>query len=890
MFSTIPDILLGREDRLDETALVATRGIRTERMTWGGLTRRVFQVAVELEVRGVGAGDRVLLWGENGTDWVAAFYAILLRGAIVVPLDRQSAPDFVARVLAQVTPRLALVDTELRDHLPGGLSRLLLEEVEAAVAAHPVERGRLASLEEGQGADRLAQIIFTSGTTAAPKGVCLTHANLLTNLRPLKEGIESYQRYQRLVHPVRILSLLPLSHVFGQMMGLFVPALMRTEVHYLDDLRPSVVLNRLRHERISVLAAVPRVLGTLRDRLLLELDESGHRDSFEQRFAAAVDRRFVRRWWIFRDLHGRLGWKFWAMVCGGATLGEELETFWQRIGIAVIQGYGMTETASLISVNHPFQISHGSIGKLLPGHELRLGPQGEILVRGGNVAAGYWQGEAVAMTEPSGWLATGDLATIDEGGNLYFRGRKREVIVTAAGINLHPEDLEAALQAQPEVRESCVLGTEGASGPEAVAVLLLREEGADGSLGREARAAAAVARANLRLNPSQQIHRWACWPEPDFPRTSTQKVRRAAVRAWYSSQTDGPVPAASPSEWSNLLGRLSGREDREVSSTLARLPLDSLGRVALISALEDRYQIELDEESITPQTTVEDLRHLISRQLGQPEREICPLEPDLPPDLPSRRTTYPYPRWSRWRIVRLLRQLLRPLLIWPFVRVMCWPRLVGAERLAQIEGPVLFVSNHLSVVDPALLLMALPRRWRDRMAIAMAGERLSSLRHPARLGGLLQYGLVVLLFHVFPLPQRSGFRNSFSFAGEMVDLGDSLLVFPEGRTTPDGKIGPFLGGIGLLVSQLGIPVVPLRIDGLFQITRQRRYFSRPGTVTVHVGESVRYAPGTDPATITADLARRVHALGFDRDRLNSPQLVAPGRRGESADDDPSAAP
>lgn len=878
----IPDILLGRQDRLDEVAIVSTHGIRTRRVTWGELTGRVIQVAEELRLRGIGTGDRVILWGENGPAWVAAFHAILLRGAVVVPLDIQSAPDFVAQVVAQVGPRLALVGREGQGALPTSLPQVLLDELEAMVDHHPSDPGRRSSLEEGRGEDRLAQIIFTSGTTAAPKGVCLTHANLLSNLRPLQEGIDSYRRYQQLVHPLRILSLLPLSHVFGQMMGLFVPALMRTEVHFLDDLRPSRVLARIRQERISVLATVPRILGTLHERLLLELEEAGQRRSFERAFQAAASHRYWRRWWIFRRLHHRLGWKFWAIVCGGATLGEELETFWQRIGIAVIQGYGMTETASLISVNHPFQVSRGSIGKLLPGHELRLGPGGEILVRGGNVAAGYWQGGAVPMTGDAGWLSTGDLATVDEAGNLYFRGRKREVIVTAAGLNLYPEDLEAALNAQPEVRESCVLGIDGPVGPQPLAVLLLREQGTEPPLDLESLAAAVVARANQRLNSSQQIHRWVCWPDPDFPRTGTQKVQRAAVRAWCESSTSPPsarpFPADSLPEWTRLLAKLRGGADESIASDGTQdkdWPLDSLGRVALVSALEDRYQIELDEALLTPQTTVDDLRHLVSRQLQAVEASPrgseglagCRLEEPLPHS-----PVYPYPDWPRWSIVRALRQALQPLLIWPFVRVMCWPRVRGREHLDALTGPVLFVSNHLSMVDPALLLVGLPRRWRHRLAIAMAGERLYGLycspdALPGWRGGAVrlfnwwQYLLVVLVFHVFPLPQRSGFRRSFAFAGEMVDRGESLLVFPEGRTTPDGKLGPFLEGIGLLAAQLRIPVVPLRIDGLFDLTRQRRYFSRPGTVTVQIGPPVEYRLGDDPAFITKDLERRVGALG-----------------------------
>src|ERR1019366_2502370 len=161
-------------------------------------------------------------------------------------------------------------------------------------------------------------------------------------------------------------------------------------------------------------------------------------------FAAAADEKFLRRMWRFRKIHHRFGWKFWAVISGGATLEPETELFWGRTGFAAIQGYGLTETTSLVSVNHPLQIGRGSIGKILAGREVKLDASGEILVRGGNVAAGYWQDHqlhSIGQTD-DGWFRTGDLGTLDAEGNLYFKGRKKNVIVTAAGMNIYPEDLE----------------------------------------------------------------------------------------------------------------------------------------------------------------------------------------------------------------------------------------------------------------------------------------------------------------------------------------------------------------------------------------------------------------------------------------------------------------
>ncbi len=572
-----------------------------------------------------------------------------------------------------------------------------------------VERHSAAPYRDEQiGADDLAEIIFTSGTTAEPKGVCLTHANLLANITPLETEIYKYLKFERPFHPIRFLCLLPLSHVFGQFMGMFVPRLLYGEVFFSHSLNPSEIIATIKRERISVVAAVPRQLETLREKIERDYASRGELERFRRRFASAEGKHFLRRWLIFRDVHRRFGWKFWAFVSGGATLDEETETFWQRLGFAVVQGYGMTETASLVTVSHPFKVKHGSIGKTLPGQELKLDASGEILVRGANVSAGYWRGgrEEKFVVPPSGgllrspkappeggttnesdegWLRTGDVGEMDAEGNIFFKGRKKDVIVTAAGLNIYPDDLEAALNHQPEIKASCVVGVEGPRGPEPIAALILRDENAD--------AAEIVKRANAHLSQSQQIRRWFIWPEPDFPRTPTRKVRKPIVKEAAlarTSEAPGAAPASTRgSSLVELIASISGdpsmithKPDAKANLS-ADLKLDSLGRVQLLGALEDRYQIELDEAALTPETTLGDLERMIhegSRVENAAE--------------------YPYPKWSLRAPINWLRSLAFYLLVAPFVCVMCWPRVRGKERLRDLRGPVLFIANHISMVDP----------------------------------------------------------------------------------------------------------------------------------------------------------------------------------------------
>ena len=205
-----------------------------------------------------------------------------------------------------------------------------------------------------------------------------------------------------------------------------------------------------------MLVSVPRVLQSLKQKIERDEDALGETGNFQRRFAAAEGKHFLRRWWMFRAIRRQFGWRFLAFISGGAALDRETEEFWGRLGYAAIQGYGLTETTSLISVNHPFRLGKGSIGKVLPGREVKLAEDGEILVRGGGVASGYWNGHgAQKVSDEQGWYRTGDIGALDEAGNLYFKGRKKEVIVTPGGTNVYPEDLEAALRRPTRSKRLC---------------------------------------------------------------------------------------------------------------------------------------------------------------------------------------------------------------------------------------------------------------------------------------------------------------------------------------------------------------------------------------------------------------------------------------------------
>lgn len=703
----------------------------------------------------------------------------------------------------------------------------------------------------------IAQILFTSGTTAEPRGVVLTHGNFLANLEPLERGIDPYRKYERWFHPLRFVSLVPLSHVFGQFMTLFVPPLLGAAVVFESSANSPEITRTVKRERATALIAVPRMLDVLRGGIERDFESRGESHWLKSAFDNAKGRKFLRRAWMFRRIHERFGWKFWAFISGGAALSGDTEDFFRRMGYAVVQGYGMTETASLISLNHPFRAAEGSVGKILPGREFRLAEDGEILVRGENVATGYWQAGALQPSSREGWLRTGDLGEVDAEGNLRFRGRKKNVIVTAAGLNVYPEDLEAALRKQPGVRDCVVLPFERGGNAEPCAVVL-------GSDSEDAATRAAIEGANAMLAEYQRMRMWIVWPEFDFPRTATGKPRLPLIAARAAEilsvpRGEGAAKAAAVSGPVAPSGAPSGTlKDLLAAFTSPRAPsghleqelgLSSLDRVELLSTLEEKFHVELNETAFSQAKTVAD----VERLLRQPT---------------ARRTEYVYPRWTQREPVRWLRLAAYYALVWPATQILAHPKIVGRENLRSVRGPVLVISNHVTRrADIGLILAALPLQFRHRLATAMVGETLQDMRRPPqewfflkRWAYQLGYWLVTLLFNVFPLPRLSGFRESFRFAGESVDRGYSLLVFPEGEVSQTGKMAPFQSGIGLLAENLDIPIVPMRLDGVWKMKHEGRRLARIGEVTLRIGAPVTFPRGTSPDEIARVLEASVAAL------------------------------
>lgn len=814
-----------------DTAVVQRRGYRREKRTYAELLRNVQACVAKLDELGVCEGDRVLLWGANSAEWIESFWAVQLRSAIAVPMDPSASEEFVRKLVRDAGVKLILRDRGLAD-LGGDIPALFLDSTGSA----EVSDARATLQNETPQRNSTTEILYTSGTTGEPRGVVLSHGNFLANLEPIEREIEKYRKYERWIHPLRFVSLVPLSHVFGQFMTLFVPPLLGATVVLGHSANPREILRTIKRERATALIAVPQMLDALRGAIEREIDARGWRHWFDRTKTRAEGKPFLRRAWMFRRIHRMFGWRFWAFICGGAALSNETELFFKRLGYAVVQGYGMTETASLISLNHPFRAAEGSVGKVLPGREFKLAEDGEILVRGANVSAGYWEAGEVRQAKGSEWLRTGDIGELDAEGNLRFRGRKKNVIVTPAGLNVFPEDIEAKLRATPEVKDCVVLPVRSGSDAQACAVLLLNDLSAD--------ATGAIERANRELAEYQRVRQWVIWPETDFPRTSTGKPKLAAIaeRLPLLSGEGKGIAASVPM----LAGMpIALPSDGSLES------LSSLERVELLSAVEAKYKVELNETAFSGAKTVADVERLLREPL-------------------ARRSEYVYPHWTQREPVRWLRLAVYYALAWPATQLLGHPRIVGRENLRDLRGPVIVISNHVTRrADIGLILAALPARFRHRLATAMGGETLLRMRKPPsewifakRWAYQMGYFLVTALFNTFPLPQLSGFRESFRFAGESVDRGYSVLIFPEGEVnnSEDGVTARFQSGVGLLAQNLGLSIVPMRLDGVWEMKRERRRLAHWGEITVHIGKPVTLAAEQTAEEIARNLQRMVAEL------------------------------
>jgi long-chain acyl-CoA synthetase len=510
----------------------------TTAWTYRDLDRRARIAAWRLRALDLEPGDRILTWGPSTPALAATYFGAMHARLVLVPLDLRMSSDAVATIVRASGARHLVLGTgrDAPDPAEAGLADFPTTTVDDLVA-EPAEddpsfgtdwAARQAAWKRPEG-DEMVELIFTSGTTGTPKGVKLTHDNIAASI----------ETFHRIVPPMehRLVSLLPLSHLLEQSVGLFYALDVGADILYVRSRNPRVIFDALREHRVTSMVVVPQILDLFWSAIEREIAKRGRTATVERLRGIAGRVPYPVRRLLFRGVHQQLGGQFRLFLSSGAFLPPALQQAWEDLGITVLQGYGATETGTG-SCTTLDDHGPGTVGRVPAGIDMRIGPDGEIQFRGRTVFSGYWNApelSAQAFTE-DGWYRTGDLGRFDDAGRLILSGRIKDIIVLPNGFNVYPEDIENALRIA-ELRDAVVVETEPGK-IETIVLALDKEEAA----ATKARVEAAIKAANATLGPNQRIAGWRLWPEPDFPRTHTLKIKRDPIRRWAAS--DAPLPVS----------------------------------------------------------------------------------------------------------------------------------------------------------------------------------------------------------------------------------------------------------------------------------------------------------------------------------------------------------
>lgn len=856
---------------------------RSRRWTGAAIVREANRVAAELAAFGIRPGDRIALYVGDGPLWVAAFLGTLRAGAVAVPLDLTFDPGFLRETVVDLEVSGWCTERELPD--------LGLELPRVELSWAPVQ-------ESGPGdttqppwpeddPDRLAQIVLTSGTRGAPKAVPVSHRNLRSVLDALAAGIDEYRWAIRLAPRITIGVSLPLSHLYGQVLGVFVPPLLSARATMISPMPGSDLARVIRSEKVWVLATVPRTLEMMGAFLRNRGETLWGRAETDRQLESVSHLSWIRRWAHFLRLRRPLGTRLVAVVSGGAALDRGVEDLWRTLGFIVVQGYGLTETAPLVTLNHPFDSKPGSLGRPLPGVEVRIGAGGEILVRGANVARNLRGDRPV---DSKGWLHTGDLGHMDASGRLYFGGRVGERIVTPAGVNIDPGPIASRLREKETVLDAIVMerpwGERGV-----LCAVVVGKPGTDPT--DDVRAT------NLDLQDAARIRDWRTWPEPDFPRTRTGKARRPEIEAWLESQAPtearvteareehpGADRARAPLETIvRHVADLAGIDPSTIEpSTRLDDVLGSLDRIELATRLEMIHGIGAAPQVFSGETrlievagsltespaerTIPRPRALSTRPAPRAERAVRESPRRFPGPTPgeafpddSTGRSPPEARGRSWPPTRLARTILRELVLRPAWHAIFDQRVEGLAHLHRVTPPFLLACNHLSIFDPGPVLFALPRHLRSRFATTAMWEHFARRRT-----GRIEYLAGILGLDLIPLVQTGDWRPTLRIAGRVVDRGGCPLIFPEGARSSSGELGEFRPGVAVMARELHLPIVPCAAAGLLAVLPigarwPRNCWFQRARVAIHFGEALPPPqPEDDPVFIVERLRSRIEDL------------------------------
>ena len=846
-------------------------------------------------------GARIAILANNHPRWVAAYLGIMASGNAAVPLDTAFHADQVARLLQDSGSSLMFCDEQ---HLPiageaakqtgTGIVLLNAEELGSTGeprAAHSAQTDLEKILSDGPGdfvpltpsPDALASLLYTSGTTADPKGVMLTHGNLMGE-------VEAVFGWGDLGPDDAVLGVLPLFHVLSQMANLMLPLVKGARVVYLETLNTTELLRALSERNISAFAVVPQFFYLIHERIFKEIAQRGKLAESAVRILMAVTRA-GRKLGInlgkvfFGRIHRTFGNKMRYLVTGGSRFDPEIGRDFYALGIDVLQAYGLTETTGAAFATSPRDNVIGSVGRALTGVEVKIAdpqpqeavpvPVGEIVLRGAIVMKGYWnRPDATALVLKDGWFYTGDLGYLDSDANLFLTGRKKEVIILSNGKNIYPEEVEAHYLKSPYIKEICVLALEGRpGGPPADRLHAVVVPNFEELKQRKIANAKEVIRFDIeglstQLPSTKRIGSYDIWQE-DLPRTTTRKLKRFEIARKVTSnqgKTADEIGAEKPLTESDLAWLEQPRVQRAIAiireaariragtvrpDTNLELDLgfDSMQRVELLTALEQELGGNAEESRLAEIYTVRELVDLVLEGSTNAEAPRAGVgwgtllrEGTTDPEVLAVTRPRPFSEAFWFMVSRLIRVAADDRF---------HLRVEGLENLPQ-DGPFLLCSNHQSFIDPAILSGLLP--WSIfRITFAVGTSEIFGKGFMGTLARWLRVIVVDPDANLVPAMRAGAYGLSH---------GRVLILYPEGERSIDGSPKKFKKGAAILSIHMQAPIVPIAIEGFHDAWPRGMPFQKFAPLRIKIGTPIMPQPESEASEaayekLTTELKDRV---------------------------------
>lgn len=852
----------------DHTAVELQRSNGTrESLTYSELRGRAESVARWMGDSGIQQGSRCAILAANGPPWVTAYLGTMASGNVAVPLDTAFNPQQVNKLLKDSGASLIFTDAR---HLPAAAKAV--QETSTRIVTidgadnYPNLPKIFASVSETFAPaaevreDDLAVIMYTSGTTADPKGVMLTHGNLLAEASAVFASVEVSEKDS-------ILGVLPLFHALAQMANLLLPFAAGARIAYLEEMNTTELLRALSERHITLFCCVPQFFYLIHERVMKEVEKRGRAAWTVFRLLMAIS-SLLRKIGLnagrlfFAKVHRTLGPEMRYLVTGGSafdvTIGRDLH----KLGFNVLQAYGLTETTGGATLTPPSDNVMGSVGQPLKGVQVKIVdgqameeaqfPVGEIAIGGGIVMKGYYnRPEATAETIRDGWLLTGDLGYLDERGNVFITGRKKEIIVLSSGKNIYPEEIETTYLRSSFIKDICVMGLASRPG-EPLSERLHAVIVPNFEVLRERRIVNArevirfdVENLSLELPPTKRILSFDLWAAP-LPRTTTGKLKRFQIQqqvmAGEHGMADGvstaaAEPTAEEALWladpdvqrAITLIRQAGKAQKPVlpsSSLELDLGFDSMERVELVVALENALGAQVDDQVISQVYTVRELVEAILKARGTTGSHAASAGWDAvladPPDDPEvlRSLNTGWLATAFWFVIGKCVGL--------FVRLFFRLRVEGKQKLPQ-KGPFILSPNHQSFIDGPIVSSQIP--WRLFKDMFYVGT--------SEIFGKGIFNFLGRTFKLVPVDPDSNLVNAMRAGAFGLKQGKSLVLYPEGERSIDGTPKKFKKGAAILATHMQVPIYPVALDGFYEAWPRGKSFPRLSKLRIRFGDPIQ---------------------------------------------------